>query len=91
MRLCPMMALVALAAIASACSISAETPPVVKTVYVEREVPKASKVPCDPPVPLPDRRLNEPETTSYWGKDRTALRACEARRAAGVSGGSNAQ
>ncbi|BCH58970.1 hypothetical protein RvVAR0630_15940 [Agrobacterium vitis] len=91
MRLCRMMALVALAATASGCSTNAETPPVVKTVYVERDVPAAAKLPCDPPVPLPDRRLSEPESASYWGTDRTALRACEARRAAAVSGGTHAQ
>lgn len=86
-----MMALVALAALASGCSISADTPPVVKTVYVEREVPEASKVPCAAPVSLPDRRLSEPESATYWGQDRTALRTCEARRAAAVSGGANVQ
>lgn len=86
-----MMALVALAATASGCSTNAESPPVVKTVYVEREVPAAAKVQCAPPVPLPDRRLNERETQTYWGKDRTALRTCEARRAAAVSGVIHAQ
>ncbi|MCF1449977.1 hypothetical protein FS815_24615 [Agrobacterium vitis] len=63
----------------------------VKTVYVEREVPAAAKMPCSNPVPLPDRRLSELESSNYWGKDRTALRTCEARRAAAVSGGSNVQ
>lgn len=86
-----MMALAASVALASGCSINAEPAPVVKTVYVEREVPKASKVPCDDPVPLPDRRLSEPESATYWGKDRTALRTCEARRAAAVSGAPHVQ
>ncbi|MCF1492483.1 hypothetical protein FS834_08085 [Agrobacterium vitis] len=63
----------------------------VKTVYVEREVPAASKVACDAPVLLPDRRLNEQEATSFWGKDRTALRTCETRRAAAVAGVNHVQ
>jgi hypothetical protein len=57
---------------------------VVKTVYVEREVPAAAKVKCADPVLLPDRDLTDKETASKWGADRTALRVCEARRAAAV-------
>jgi hypothetical protein len=85
-----MMALAVLAASASACSTSDKSLPVVKTVYVEREVPPAAKIPCAPPVPLPDRKLSDEETGSYWGIDRTSLRTCEARRAAGA-GGTNVQ
>ncbi|MDQ0454701.1 hypothetical protein [Rhizobium paknamense] len=48
-------------------------------------------MPCAAPVSLPDRRLSEPESATYWGQDRTALRTCEARRAAAVSGGANVQ
>lgn len=62
-----------------------------KTVYVEREVPAAAKQKCDDPVVLPDRDLTDKETASRWAADRTALRVCEVRRAAAVSGGSHAQ
>lgn len=62
----------------------------VKTVYVEREVPAAAKQRCADPVVLPDRNLTDKETASKWGADRTALRVCEARRAAAVGAG-NAQ
>ncbi|MBB4955351.1 hypothetical protein H4S14_003387 [Agrobacterium vitis] len=65
-------------------------PPVVKTVYVERDIPAAAKTRCDAPVTLPDRDLTDKETASRWGADRTALRICEARRAAAVSGGTHA-
>lgn len=84
-----MMAVAALAAIASACSTS-DRAAVVKTVYAEREIPAAAKVPCAPPVALPDRKLTEAEATNYWGTDRTSLRTCEARRAA-AAGGENVQ
>lgn len=85
-----MMALVALAASASACSTSDKPVAVVKTVYAERETPAAAKVPCADPVTLPDRKLTETEASNYWGTDRTNLRTCEARRAAAV-GGENVQ
>ncbi len=61
--------------------------PVLRTVTVEREIPAEAKIPCADPVPLPDRRLEEAETQTFWGRDRTALRICEARRQAGVGGG----
>lgn len=86
-----MMALVALAAIASACSTNDKAPAVVRTVTIEREIPAEAKKPCANPVTLPDRRLGESETQTLWGADRTALRVCESRRAAAVAGGSNAQ
>jgi hypothetical protein len=63
---------------------------VLKTVYVERELPAAARQKCDDPVLLPDRDLTDKETASKWGADRKALRVCEARRAAAVGGG-NAQ
>lgn len=62
----------------------------VKTVYVEREVPAAARQKCADPVALPDRDLTDKETASKWAADRTALRVCEARRAAAV-GGRNVQ
>lgn len=81
-----MTALVALAMIVSACSTNDNPAPVVRTVVIEREIPAEAQKPCDDPVVLPDRRLSDPETQSYWGRDRTALRVCEARRAAGAGG-----
>ncbi len=62
----------------------------VRTVIVEREQPAEVRTPCPAPVPLPDRDLEEAETQSLWGRDRTALRICEVRRAAAV-GGAHAQ
>lgn len=82
-----MTALVALAMIVSACSTIDKPAPAVRTVVIERDIPAEAKKPCDDPVILPDRRLSDPETQTYWGKDRTALRICEARRAAGAGGG----
>jgi len=64
---------------------------VLKTVYVERQVPALAKEKCASPVVLPDRDLSDKETASKWAADRTALRMCEARRAAAVSGGADAQ
>jgi hypothetical protein len=63
---------------------------VVRTVIVEREQPNEARTPCPEPVPLPDRDLGEAETQSLWGRDRTALRICEVRRAA-AAGGTHAQ
>lgn len=85
------MALVASALTVSACSISADVPPpVVKTVYVEREVPAVAKQKCAEPVKVPFRRLSEAETRAALLTDGHSLRVCEARRAAAV-GGDNVQ
>ncbi|WP_337267075.1 hypothetical protein [Oryzifoliimicrobium ureilyticus] len=62
-----------------------------KTVFVEREVPAEAKKPCAEPVTIPDRRLSESEAGSLWGADRTALRICETRRAAGAGVASSVQ
>lgn len=35
--------------------------------------------PCDAPVTLPDRALNDQEIEVYWGRDRSALRECGGR------------
>lgn len=78
------MALVASAAIVSACSTQGEKS-VIQTVTVSPEVSAEAKKPCDPPVILPDRPLTDTEAGSLWGRDRTALRVCETRRAAGVA------
>lgn len=55
-------------------------------MFVTREVPKAGSTPCPDPVTLPDRRLSEKEINTYWGGDRTALRACEEKRKAAAGG-----
>lgn len=81
----------ALAAIAAGCSTSDKPVPTVRTVIAEREVPAEAKKPCAAPVRIPDRDLAERETVTLWGADRTALRICEARRSAAVSGGENVQ
>ncbi|KPF98821.1 hypothetical protein IP86_10875 [Rhodopseudomonas sp. AAP120] len=47
-------------------------------------VPATAEQKCDDPVDLPDRDLTERETASAWGRDRSALRTCEGRRAAAV-------
>jgi len=46
--------------------------------------PEARKS-CDKPVPVPDRDLTEKETFSGWNRDRSALVACETRRASAVA------
>jgi hypothetical protein len=80
-----------LAVIVSGCSTADS--PILRTALVERELPAVAIVPCAAPVPLPDRRLGERETADLWGRDRTALRTCETRRAAAVaaSGGPHAE
>jgi hypothetical protein len=37
-------------------------------------------------VALPGRALSQAEVTTFWGRDRAALRTCEQRRAAAVGG-----
>ena len=77
-----------MAVIASACSTSDRTP-IVRTEFVTSEVSAEAKKPCAAPVPLPDRDLTAGETQTYWGADRTALRVCESRRAAAITGAVN--
>lgn len=81
-----MVALVALAATVSACSIDSRPEPIVRTVIAIPEIPLEAKIKCPAPVALPDRDLGGQETASLWGRDRTALRVCETRRAAAVGG-----
>lgn len=56
----------------------------VRTQIVSRPIPEAALKPCDGPVVLPDRALSARETTGFWGRDRSALRACEEKRKAAV-------
>lgn len=49
-----------------------------------KTLPTEAGKPCDPPVALPDRRINAEETTDYWDADRAALELCEQKRAAAV-------
>lgn len=48
-------------------------------------LPAPARQRCDAPVATPDRDLTGREVASLWGRDRVALRACEARRAAAVA------
>ncbi|WP_188134251.1 hypothetical protein [Rhizobium sp. RU35A] len=48
-------------------------------------VPAEARIPCAPPLALPDRRLSEAEATSAWGRDRGELRICDQKRAAAVA------
>lgn len=68
----------------SGCASSPAEPPalVVRTVTIPPALPEAVRTPCDPPVSLPDAALTARQTASLWGRDRTALKTCEARRAA---------
>lgn len=43
----------------------------------DRAVPVVA--PCDLPVDLPDRALNDQEIEVLWGRDRSALRECAGR------------
>lgn len=43
----------------------------------DRAVPVVA--PCDLPVDLPDRALNDQEIEVLWGRDRSALRVCAGR------------
>lgn len=51
---------------------------------VQPEVPPFAKTPCPAPAGGPDRDLTAQEVTTLWGRDRAALRVCEARRKAAV-------
>jgi hypothetical protein len=66
----------------SGCAYSAD--PVVITRVVKPEVPEVAREPCTAPVALPDRRITAREAVDLWGRDRAALRTCEAKRAAAV-------
>ena len=78
-----MLPLAVLLATACGCSTSSK-PPVIRTEIVRPVLPASAKVACTDPVRLPDRALGQGETTTYWGRDRAALRQCEVRRAAAV-------
>ncbi|WP_205909016.1 hypothetical protein [Metarhizobium album] len=56
-----------------------------RTVTIRSEIPPEARKACDRPVVLPDRNLTSQETAGNWNKDRTALVACETRRAAAVA------
>lgn len=50
--------------------------------------PPASLVaPCPRPVLLPERALSQVEVERFWGRDRSALRAC-GEQVDGLAGGS---
>lgn len=57
----------------------------VQTRFVRLKTPHSLRKPCEPPILLPDRALTAGEVARFWGKDRAALTACEAKRQALVS------
>lgn len=59
--------------------------PTIRTEFQRGEVPAEARKPCDKPMTLPDRDLSAKELTPLWGKDRAALIACDARRAAAIA------
>lgn len=77
-----MVLAVALAAIVSACSTAGE--PMLQTRFERPVLPETARQTCDNPAGLPDRDLTEREVASLWGRDRSALLACEQRRKAAV-------
>ena len=79
-----MAMLVALAAIASACSPDSPAP-IVITKTITPVVPAAARQKCADPVALPDRAMPEGDIVPAWGADRAALKSCEQRRAAAVA------
>ncbi|GAA0600182.1 hypothetical protein GCM10008943_14230 [Paenochrobactrum glaciei] len=75
---------VALIAIAQGCSTTTPSQ-IVRTQISQPNIPAQALKPCDDPVALPDRALSAKELTPLWGKDRAALKECEAKRAALVA------
>lgn len=58
---------------------------VVRTELVRPTLAPAAREPCAAPVSPPDRDLTQREIGDWWGRDRSALRECERRRAAAVN------
>jgi hypothetical protein len=46
---------------------------------VRGDVPPSLKEKCALPVELPERALSDREVEVFWGRDRSALRACGSR------------
>lgn len=79
------MAIVAaLAAIASACSLTEAKAPIEYRAAERPSIPPASRVPCSPG-DLPDHDLTQREVATSWSADRTEIISCDARRAAAVA------
>ena len=79
-----MALIVALAATASACSLTEAKAPIEYRAAARPSVPPASRVPCSPG-DLPDRDLTQREVATRWSADRTEIISCDARRAAAVA------
>ncbi len=79
-----MAVIVALAATASACSLTEAKAPIEYRAAARPTVPPSSRVPCAPS-DVPDRDLDQREVTKGWGADRTEIISCDARRAAAVA------
>jgi len=72
------IAILALAIFVAGC---ATRPPIVVKPRID-PVPVELRIPCEPPVTLPDRELSQNETEKFWGEDRGELSRCGARHAA---------
>lgn len=79
-----MATIAALAVTVSACSHD-EPKIVVRTVTTMPAISPEARQPCAKPVAVPDRDLTEKETFTGWNKDRSALVACETRRASAIA------
>lgn len=77
--------LLALTLAVSACSTVSPEPPIIRTQFVYPVIPAAAKLACKVPTKLPDRDITRHEVTTFWAKDRAALRACERKRKALIS------
>lgn len=54
-------------------------PPSAEAVNVSVAPPASLTAPCAAPVGLPDRALSDRDIEVFWGRDRSALRACGSR------------
>jgi len=75
------LTLIFFAAILAGCNSSKETLPVAVKPRID-PVPVELRIPCEPPVTLPDRELSQNEVEKYWSGDRGELSKCGARHAA---------
>lgn len=58
------------------------------STYVEPpkpDLPPSLTATCAAPTRLPERQLSDQEVEVYWGRDRSALRACQSKHAGLVS------
>jgi len=75
MRRCTILAQVFAASVLTGCAAS----PGADQVHLPAPPPSLTQ-PCDLPVTLPDRAITQGEAETFWGRDRSALRACAGRQ-----------